>query len=93
MAVLARELGKKAVLLPPRAAQEAALVEGISVYEEGLRDPSLGMRMNAEFRKMTLDDETLTPVSELSSAFINAGSGRELLFASSMITRRISTAS
>ena len=33
MAVLARELGKKSVLLPPLAAQEAALVEGIAVYE------------------------------------------------------------
>jgi magnesium chelatase family protein len=33
MAVLARDLGKKAVLLPSPAAQEAALVEGIEVYE------------------------------------------------------------
>jgi magnesium chelatase family protein len=33
MAVLARDLGKKAILLPPLAAQEAALVEGIAVYE------------------------------------------------------------
>jgi magnesium chelatase family protein len=33
MAVLARELGKKAILLPPLAAQEAALVEGIVVHE------------------------------------------------------------
>jgi magnesium chelatase family protein len=33
MAVLARESGKKAILLPPLAAQEAALVEGITVYE------------------------------------------------------------
>jgi len=33
MAVLARESGKKAILLPPLAAQEAALVEGIAVYE------------------------------------------------------------
>lgn len=32
MAVLARESGKKAILLPPLAAQEAALVEGIHVY-------------------------------------------------------------
>lgn len=32
MAVLARELGKKAILLPPPAAQEAALVAGINVY-------------------------------------------------------------
>lgn len=33
MAVLARETGRKAILLPPLAAQEAALVEGIAVYE------------------------------------------------------------
>ena len=33
MAVLARECGRKAILLPPLAAQEAALVEGIEVYE------------------------------------------------------------
>ncbi|RXK56490.1 ATP-binding protein [Oleiharenicola lentus] len=33
MAVLARETGRKTVLLPPLAAQEAALVEGIEVYE------------------------------------------------------------
>ena len=33
MAVLARDLGKKSILLPPVAAQEAALVEGIAVYE------------------------------------------------------------
>jgi magnesium chelatase family protein len=33
MAVLARELGRKALLLPPLSAQEAALVEGLEVYE------------------------------------------------------------
>jgi magnesium chelatase family protein len=33
MAVLARDTGRKAVLLPPLAAQEAALVEGLEVYE------------------------------------------------------------
>ena len=33
MAVLARETRRKAVLLPPVAAQEAALVEGLRVYE------------------------------------------------------------
>ena len=57
------------------------LSEGISVYEEGLRDPTLGMKMNAEFRKMTLDDETLTPVAEMSHAFLDADSGEKLLFA------------
>jgi len=33
MAVLARASGRKGILLPPLAAQEAALVEGIEVYE------------------------------------------------------------
>jgi magnesium chelatase family protein len=33
MAVLARELRRRAILLPPVAAQEAALVEGLLVYE------------------------------------------------------------
>lgn len=33
MAVLARACGRQAILLPPIAAQEAALVEGIEVYE------------------------------------------------------------
>ncbi len=33
MAVLARDSGYPAILLPARAAQEAALVEGIAVYE------------------------------------------------------------
>ena len=33
MAVLARESRRKAILLPPVAAQEAALVEGLQVYE------------------------------------------------------------
>src|SRR3954470_6945388 len=33
MAVLARAAGKKAILLPPTAAQEAVLVEGLAVYE------------------------------------------------------------
>jgi len=33
MAVLARAAGKPAILLPPVAAQEAALVEGLAVYE------------------------------------------------------------
>ena len=33
MAVLAREMGRRAILLPPLAAREASLVEGIAVYE------------------------------------------------------------
>jgi magnesium chelatase family protein len=33
MAILARALGKEAILLPPASAQEAALIEGVPVYE------------------------------------------------------------
>ena len=33
MAVLAREMGRKAILLPSPAAREACLIEGIAVYE------------------------------------------------------------
>ncbi len=57
------------------------LSEGISVYEEGLRDPACGMRMNADYRRLILEEEALTPVAELSSAFTNAKSGEHLMFA------------
>jgi tetratricopeptide (TPR) repeat protein len=57
------------------------LSEGISVYEEALRDPACGMRMNADYRRLILEEDALTPVSELSSAFTNAKSGEHLMFA------------
>lgn len=56
------------------------LSEGISVYEEAQRDPSWGMKMTADYRKMVLDGES-TPVSQLSQAFLGAKSGEHLMFA------------
>jgi len=57
------------------------LSEGISVYEEKQRDPAWGMPMDATFREMVLDEETLTPVSQLSGAFMGAKTQDHLMFA------------
>jgi tetratricopeptide (TPR) repeat protein len=46
------------------------LSEGISVYEERLRDPTWGQRMTATFRQMILGDD-LVPISRLSGAFLS----------------------
>ena len=56
------------------------LSEGISVYEEMQRDPEWGQSMNPEYRRMILDGE-LTPISELSSAFLNPETPMHLQFA------------
>lgn len=55
------------------------LSEGISVYEERQRDPRWGLSMNAQFRSMILEGK-LTPLSQLSSAFIGPRSEFELQF-------------
>ncbi len=57
------------------------LSEGISVHEESQRDPAWGMAMNADFRRMILDEKATTPVGQLSSAFLNAKSQDHLMFA------------
>lgn len=57
------------------------LSEGISVHEEALRDPSWGMRMTADYRRFTLDEETLTPMGRMSTAFLSPKSGEHLMFA------------
>ncbi|MCB1279746.1 tetratricopeptide repeat protein [Prosthecobacter sp.] len=57
------------------------LSEGISVYEERQRDPAWGMPMDATFREMVLDEETLTPMSRLSGAFMNPETQDHLMFA------------
>jgi hypothetical protein len=57
------------------------LSEGISVYEERQRDSAWGMPMDATFREMTLNEEKLTPFSQLSGAFMKAKSQEEILFA------------
>ena len=56
------------------------LSEGISVYEERQRNPSWGESMTPQYREMLLGDE-LTPVSDLSSAFMSPPSGVHLQFA------------
>jgi len=42
--------------------------EGISVYEERLRDPSCGTKMNPDFRRRMLEADGLIPLENLSSA-------------------------
>jgi tetratricopeptide (TPR) repeat protein len=56
------------------------LSEGISVYEELQRDPTWGQRINPQYRRMILDGQ-LTPVGNLSSAFMNPPSPQHLQFA------------
>lgn len=57
------------------------LSEGISVHEEARRDPAWGMKMNADFRRMILEDGDATPVSQLSSAFLSPKTPEHLSFA------------
>ena len=56
------------------------LSEGISVYEERLADPTWGQSITPRYREMMLGDE-LTPVSELSGAFLKAESPLHVQFA------------
>ena len=56
------------------------LSEGISVYEERQANPAWGERMNPDYRKMALSDE-LTPVADLSGAFLAPRSALHLQFA------------
>ena len=56
------------------------LSEGISVYEERQANKSWGQTMDPRYREMVLGDE-LTPVSELSGAFLSPKSPRHLQFA------------
>ncbi len=56
------------------------LSEGISVYEERQADPTWGQAINPQYRKMLLGDE-LTPVTELSGAFLRPASPLHLQFA------------
>ncbi len=56
------------------------LSEGLSVYEEMQQDAKWGQRMNPEYRRMILGGE-LTPVGELSTAFMSPASPGHLQFA------------
>jgi tetratricopeptide (TPR) repeat protein len=57
------------------------LSEGISVYEERQRDLAWGMSMNDKFREMVLDEESLTPLTRLSGAFMGPKTPDHLMFA------------
>jgi tetratricopeptide (TPR) repeat protein len=56
------------------------LSEGISVYEEGLKDPAWTTALNPHFREM-LAGGALTPLSQLSSAFLAPKTALHLQFA------------
>jgi tetratricopeptide (TPR) repeat protein len=56
------------------------LSEGISVYEERQADPAWGERMNLAYREMILNGK-LTPLGELSGAFLQPKDGEALQFA------------
>jgi tetratricopeptide (TPR) repeat protein len=56
------------------------LSEGISVYEELQRDSTWGQRMSPQYRSMILAGE-LTPVGDLSAAFLDPSSAEHLQFA------------
>lgn len=56
------------------------LSEGISVYEELQENPSWGQRMDPQYREHILNGE-LTPLGQLSSAFMQPESGWHLQFA------------
>lgn len=56
------------------------LSEGISVYEEGQRNPAWATPMNPSFREMLLGED-FTPLSNLSSAFLRPKSALHVQFA------------
>ena len=56
------------------------LSEGISVYEELQEDPTWGQQMTPRYRQMILDGE-LTPIGDLSSAFLSPKSPFHVQFA------------
>jgi tetratricopeptide (TPR) repeat protein len=56
------------------------LSEGISVYEERQADPAWGERMGLAYREMILHGE-LTPLGQLSGAFLAPKDGEHLQFA------------
>lgn len=56
------------------------LSEGISVYEERQRDAAWGERMKPAYRELILQGG-LTPIAELSGAFLAPPSGLHLMFA------------
>lgn len=67
------------------------LSEGISVYEERQANPAWGERMDPTYRAMVLGGD-LTPIGELSGAFLSPESPAHIMFAyyeSSMVVEHI----
>ena len=57
------------------------LSEGISVYEEKQRHPNWGQEMSPAYRRMILEEKSLTPIRDMSQAFFQPESGEDLMFA------------
>ena len=79
-AVLWHEFCHVVTLQKTRNKMPRWLSEGISVYEEKQQNPAWGQTMTPRYRAMILDGE-LTPVSELSGAFLSPSSPLHLQFA------------
>ncbi|TWT94274.1 tetratricopeptide repeat protein [Neorhodopirellula pilleata] len=78
--VLWHELCHTVTLEKTRNRMPRWLSEGISVYEERLRDPTWGESMTPTYRQMLLNEQR-TPVSDLSASFLNPASPMHLQFA------------
>ncbi len=79
-AVLWHEFCHAVTLSKSRNTMPRWLSEGISVYEEGKQDAAWGTALNPRYRAMILGDE-LTPLSQLSGAFLAPRSAIHVQFA------------
>ncbi len=79
-AVLWHEFGHVVTLQLTRNKMPRWLSEGISVYEEGQANPAWGQHLNPRYREMILGGQ-LTPVAQLSAAFLSPASDVDLQFA------------
>ncbi len=79
-AVLWHEFCHVVTLQKTRNRMPRWLSEGISVYEERQRNSAWGQQMTPEYREMILNGQ-LTPVSQLSGAFLRPASPAHLQFA------------
>ncbi len=79
-AVLWHEFCHTVTLAKTRNTMPRWLSEGISVYEEGQRNPAWGMSLLPAYRAR-IENDGLTPLSQLSSAFLTAQSPADLQFA------------
>jgi Tfp pilus assembly protein PilF len=79
-AVLWHEFAHVITLQLTRNKMPRWLSEGLSVYEERLANPAWGQHMNSRYREMILGGE-LTPVGELSGAFLAPKSPMHIQFA------------